>query len=96
MEPQLTPILAELSQRASQAEYNRLLRNIEGSFCAERAGLILPFVRQHVSKIQSSQDLQNLSRCAAVHALPESLHAHWVACMDPELSGRLGHVESGK
>ena len=64
VEPQLAPILAELAQRASQAEYNRLLRNIEGSFCAERVGLILPFVRQHISKIQSSQDLQNMSRCA--------------------------------
>jgi hypothetical protein len=40
-----------------------LLRNIEGSFCAERVGLILPFVRQHISKIQSSQGLQNMARC---------------------------------
>lgn len=63
VEPQLTPILAELSQRSSQTEYNRLLRNIEGSFCAERVGLIQPFVRHHISKIQSSQDLQNMARC---------------------------------
>lgn len=70
VEPQLTPILAELSQRSSQTEYNRLLRNIEGSFCAERVGLILPFVRQHVSKIQSSQDLQNMSRCV-LHCTPK-------------------------
>jgi hypothetical protein len=63
VEPQLTPILAELSQRSSQSEYNRLLRNIEGSFCAERVGLILPFVRAHIAKIQSSQNLQNMARC---------------------------------
>lgn len=73
VETQLTPILVELAQKSSQNEYNRLLRNIEGSFCAERVGLILPFVRQHISSIQSSQDLQNMARCSTYSSLEMSL-----------------------
>jgi hypothetical protein len=65
VEPQLTPLVSELLKSTGQSEYMRLLRNIEGSFCAERIGLILPFVRQHVARIQASHDLLNLARYAA-------------------------------
>lgn len=66
-EPQLAPMLEELAKRTAQEEYRRLLSNIEASFCAERAAVILPFVRQHISAIQKTDGLHDVARCARVH-----------------------------
>lgn len=72
-EPQLAPMLEELGKRTSQEEYRRLLSNIEASFCAERAAVVLPFVRQHISAIQKTDGLHDVARCVP-HA-----HHHMIA-----------------
>lgn len=69
-EPQLAPVLEELAKRTAQAEYQRLLSNIEASFCAERSTLILPFVRQHIAAIQKAEGLHEVARCARCLACP--------------------------
>ena len=69
-EPQLAPVLEELAKRTAQAEYRRLLSNIEASFCAERSALILPFVRQHIAAIQKAEGLHEVARCARCPVCP--------------------------